>query len=292
MEPGDPDSWARAHLGAGTLAQLHGDLEPARRHLEVAVATLRAGDHHHLTLAAIHNLGMAAINLGDYEVGAELIAEEFAVAEARGDLASMAFASSQLAALANANGDIDNARRLLQAAVQHAEKLGSIEMVANTLTTAALEALFVDDLDLAEQFSSRLSQLGRVPSAPGRHEVVAALVLGRKGDSERAIAKLKAVWAAEFRKLADYRSIAVVMVPVIVELAGLELAAGSAEKAATLLGGSEPLLRGRKRLPHEQRVFDRHRAKVIEAVSADVYEAAFQRGVGFTFDELLDFAIA
>ena len=291
LGPADQDSWGRAHLGAGTLALLHGDLEDSRRHLEIALATLRQGNHPELTMAAIHNLAMAAVRRGDYEVGAKLVAEELATAEARNDLQSMSFASQELASLANATGDIEKGGRLLDAAMQYAEKTGSMEMLSNGLTTAFFEALFVDDLDRANDYSKRLSELGHIPSAPGRQDIVAALVMGRNGDPERALAKIKETWGIEFRKLADYRSIAVVMVEVFVEVAGFELAAGSAEKAAVLLGGSEQLLRGRKRLPHEQRVFERHRVAVMERLTNEEFEAAFGRGLALTFDELLDFAV-
>ncbi|HJQ94623.1 MAG TPA: adenylate/guanylate cyclase domain-containing protein, partial [Acidimicrobiia bacterium] len=218
MEPSGDVSWGRAQLGAGTMALLHGDLGEGRRHLEVALATVRKGDRPDLTSAAIHNLAMAAIRMGDYETGAALIAEEFADAEARHDLQSMAFASQELASLANATGDVEKGGRLLDAAVQFAEKTGSMEMLSNVLTTAFFEALFVDDMERANDYSKRLSELGRIPSAPGRQEIVAALVMGRKGDPERALAKIKKTWGAEFRKLADYRSIAVVMVAVFVEV--------------------------------------------------------------------------
>lgn len=291
LGPADQDSWGRAHLGAGTLALLHGDLEESRRHLEIALATLRQGNHPELTMAAIHNLAMAAVRRGDYEVGAKLVAEELATAEARNDLQSMAFASQELASLANATGDIEKGGRLLDAAVQYAEKTGSMEMLSNGLTTAFFEALFVDDLDRANDYSKRLSELGHIPSAPGRQDIVAALVMGRNGDPERALAKIKETWGTEFRKLADYRSIAVVMVEVFVEVAGFELAAGSAERAAVLLGGSEQLLRGRKRLPHEQKVFERHQVAVMERLTKEEFEAAFGRGLALTFDELLDFAV-
>jgi hypothetical protein len=229
--------------------------------------------------------------MGDYAIGAELVAEELATAEAHNDLQSMAFASQELASLANAVGDTEKGGRLLDSALQHAEKTGSMEMLSNSLTAAFFEALFIDDLDRAEKYSKRLSELGRIPSAPGRQDVVAALVMGRKGDPKGALAKMKNTWGAEFRKLADYRSIAVVMVTVFVEAAGFELAAGSAEKAAVLLGGSEQLLRGRKRLPHEQRVFERQRVAAMESLTKEEFEAAFERGLALTFDELLDFAV-
>lgn len=291
LEPADQQAWGRAQLGAGTMALLHGDLEEGRHHLEIALATLRKGDRPDLTTAAIHNLAMATIRMGDYAIGAELVAEELATAEAHNDLQSMAFASQELASLANAVGDTEKGGRLLDSALQHAEKTGSMEMLSNSLTAAFFEALFIDDLDRAEKYSKRLSELGRIPSAPGRQDVVAALVMGRKGDPKGALAKMKNTWGAEFRKLADYRSIAVVMVTVFVEAAGFELAAGSAEKAAVLLGGSEQLLRGRKRLPHEQRVFERQRVAAMESLTKEEFEAAFERGLALTFDELLDFAV-
>lgn len=291
LEPADQDSWGRAQLGAGTMALLHGDVEESRRRLEIALASLRTGDRPDLTIAAIHNLAIAAVQRGDYEVGAELIAEELASAEARNDLQSMAFASQELASLANATGDIEKGGRLLDAALQYAERSGSMEMLSNSLTAAFFEALFMDDLDRANDYSRRLSGLGQIPSAPGRQDVVAALVMGRQGDPERALAEIKQTWGAEFRKLADYRSIAVVMVEVFVEVAGFELATGSAEKAAVLLGGSEQLLRGRKRRPHEQRFFDGQRVAIMERLTKEEFEEAFGRGLAFTFDELLDFAV-
>lgn len=291
LEPGDQESWGRAQLGAGTMALLHGDLEEGRRHLETALATLRKADRPDLISAAIHNLAMATIRMGDYQTGAELVGEELATAEAHNDFQSMAFASQELASLANASGDTEKGGHLLDEALQYAERSGSMVMLSDSLTTAFFEALFVDDLDRAEEYSRRLSELGRIPSAPGRQDVVAALVLGRRGDPERALTKLKTTWGAEFRKLADYRSIAVVMVEVFVEVAGFELAAGSPEKAAVLLGGSEQLLRGRKRLPHEQKVFERQRMAAMERLTKDEFESAFERGLAMTFDDLLEFAV-
>jgi hypothetical protein len=116
-------------------------------------------------------------------------------------------------------------------------------------------------------------------------------VVGRRGDPERALPIIKRIWATDFRTLADYRSIAGVMTGVFIEVAGLELTSGSPQRAATLLGGSEQLLRGAKRLAHEQRSFDRLRASVLESLSAEEFEVCFQRGFQFAFDELLDFAV-
>ncbi|HEX2421370.1 MAG TPA: AAA family ATPase, partial [Acidimicrobiia bacterium] len=291
MEPSGKVSWGRAHLGAGTLASLHGDLEVARNRLEEAVAALREGDDQDLTLAAVHNLAMVALNLGDHDLGQQLVIEELSSATERGDYSSMAFASQELASLANAAGDVEAGRTRINEAVRYAEETKSIEMLGNVLTTAVFEALLVDDLDRAEEYSERLINMGRIPSAPGRHLVLEALVVGRRGNPQQALSILKNRWAAEFRSLADYRSIAGVMTGIFIEVAGFELTTGSPERAATLLGGSEQLLRGAKRLAHQQRRFDRLRASVEESLPTDEYEACFQRGLHDTFDELLDFAV-
>jgi predicted ATPase/class 3 adenylate cyclase len=291
MDPSTKVSWGRAQLGAGTLASLHGDLELARHRLEAAVVALREGDDQDLTLAAVHNLATAAISLGDYDSGQELVAEELSAAKERGDFSSMAFASQELASLANASGDFEEGRTRIDEAVKYAEETKSVEMLGNVLTTAIFEALLVDDLNHAEEYSQRLGKMGRAPSAPGRHLVLEALVVGRRGDPQRALSIIKRTWATEFRTLSDYRSIAGVMTGMFMEVAGFELTTGSPERAATLLGGSEQLLRGAKRLPHEQRLFDRLRASVLESFSAEEFEFCFQRGFTFAFDELLDFAV-
>jgi hypothetical protein len=58
-----------------------------------------------------------------------------------------------------------------------------------------------------------------------------------------------------------------------------------------LLGGAELLIRGATRLPHEQAVFDRRRLAMEIALGPAAFEQAWQRGLSFSFDELLDFAI-
>ena len=293
LAPEERNAHARALLGAGTLASTHGAWMAAERSLEAAVTGLRVENERGLLSAAIHNLGAVKTALGDYGAASALLTEEFETAAADHDLQSMTFASQQLALLAHARGDDAEARRLFRQAIDFARQAKSIELLGNALSTLAIESLVTSDLASARAASDDLYALGSIPSAPDRHHVIRALVDGRAGgDSAELLRVIKESWARELRQLADYRSIFVVMVEVFTEMARHELALGFTARAATLLGGSEQLLRDSKRLPHQQAHFEEQKAAVQASMPAAEFDAAFHRGLTFPVDDLFDFAIS
>jgi predicted ATPase/class 3 adenylate cyclase len=290
MEGGNSESRSRALLGAGTLALTHNDHVPARRHLEEALAGLRAAGDSRLIAAAMHNLAQAFLGMADYAAASDLIEEELRLAEEYGDLHSAAFALMSLGELDLARGDLTQGSERLARAVQAARATGSVEMLGNTLTTALTSLLSVDDVDSAERYARELDALGRNPNSPGRHLVANGMILARRGDVDNGLAMMES-GISNFRTIRGYERLAGVLRGAFDEWAGLELSRGAAERAATLLGGAEQLVRGAQRLPHEQAAFDRRCLAARSALTPAIYEGAFARGMVFSFDELLDFLL-
>jgi non-specific serine/threonine protein kinase len=288
MNSDDSESRARALLGAGTLALTHSDHIPARRHLEQALAGLRETGNNRLVAAAMHNLAQALMGMADYPAASTLIEEELSFAEKHGDLDIAAFALAALGQLDLTRGDLAQASQRLAKAVETARATGSVELLGNTLTTVLTGLLSVDAVDAAEPYARELDELGRNPNAPGRHLIFNGMMLARRGEVDKGLAMMETA-VADFRTIRGYERLAGVLRGLFDEWAGLELARGAAERAATLLGGAEQLVRGAERLPHEQAAFDRHRAGVESALDPEVFEQAWQKGTSFSFDEFLDF---
>ncbi|MGZ8755200.1 MAG: hypothetical protein ACXW15_08430, partial [Acidimicrobiia bacterium] len=283
-------SRARALLGAGTLALTHNDLIPARRYLEDAVAELRATDDVQLASAAMHNLAQVLFSMADYAAAAALTKEELSVAERHGDRDSAAFALLALGQLDFARGDLTGGIDRMTAAIEVSRATRSIELLGNTLTLTVMELLVVDQIDLATRFAIELDALGRSSNAPGRHLVISGMVLARRGEVVRGLTLMKE-GIANFRTIRGYEKLAGALRGVFDEWAGLEFDTGAVERGATLLGGAQLLIRDATRLPHEQAVFDRRRHAMEIALGPVAFEQAWQRGMSFSFDELLDFAI-
>jgi tetratricopeptide (TPR) repeat protein len=241
-----------------------------------------------LVAAAMHNLGQALLGVADYPAATALIEEELSFAEKHGDLDVAAFALSALGELDLTRGDLAKASARLAKAVETARATGSVELLGNTLTTVLTGLLSVDAVDAADRYARELDELGRNPNAPGRHLIFNGVMLARHGELDRGLAMMESA-IANFRTIRGYERLAGVLRGLFDEWAGLELARGAAERAATLLGGAEQLVRGGLRLPHEQAAFDRRRAGVEGALAPEVFDQAWQKGTSFSFDELLDF---
>ena len=288
MKGADSESRARALLGAGTLALVHNDHIPARRHLESALAGLRVVGNDRLAAAAMHNLGQALLGVADYPAASALIEEELSLAEKNGDLDIASFALTTLGELDLTRGDLAQASLRLAKAVETARATGSVELLGNTLSTAVTGLLSVDEVDAAERYARELYELGRNPNSPGRHLMLNGMLIARRGEVDRGLAMMESA-LDNFRTIRGYARMAGVLRGLFDEWAGLELARGAAERAATLLGGDEQLVRGAQRYPHEQAAFDRRRDAARSALAAEVFERAWQRGLAFSFDEFLDF---
>ena len=284
------ESRARALLGAGTLALTHNDLIPARDFLSMAVTAFRQGGDVRLLLASMHNMGQSLLSLADYPGATALIDEELRLAEEVGDRDSAAFALVTLGDLALARDDRADARERFEQAVSMARATGSVELLGNTLTITVTGLLVVDEVDLARKYVGELQALGRNANAPGRHVVLGGMVVARGGQVEEGLSMMRE-GIANFRTLRGYAKLAGVLRGAFDEWARIESARGASERAATLLGGADQLVGGAKRLPHEQAAVDRGRRAMEDAISPEAFERAWQKGMNFSFDELLDFAI-
>jgi hypothetical protein len=234
--------------------------------------------------------GPCRIGVADYPAATALIDEEMRLAEEVGDRDIAAFALVNLGDLALARDDRADAYGRFEQAVAMARATGSIELLGNTLTVTISGLLAVDEVDRAEKYVDELRALGPNANAPGRHVVMSGMVMARRGEVEEGLSMMRE-GIANFRAIRGYANLAGVLRGLFDEWAGIESARGAAERAATLLGGADQLVRGAKRLPYEQVAADLRRRAIEDAMSAEVFHRAWQKGMNFSVDELLDFAI-
>lgn len=285
---GTESSRSRARLGAGTLAQIQSDLPSARRHLEEAVAGLRAVGDDMLLPAAVNNLGFVLADLGDLAQAAALFEEELSVANERNDLVSVAFGHMSIAGIELARGRIEQGVERYRAAVEAARASSSRDLLGGMLASSGLALLTVDELDPAERYIAELFEMGRQPTAPGRHLVLAGIMASRRGRVLEGL-ELMRTGIVNFRTLPGYQRITGYLRGVFDEWAGVAASQGEGERAATLLAAAEQLRQGASRMPHEQAAFDRRLDQVKRTTEPAAFEKAWQRGEAMSFDDLIDF---
>lgn len=245
-----------------------------------------AGDER-LLFAALHNLGAILTAAGAGDRARPIVEEELALARAKGDQDSESFALNALADLALHEGDLDTARRRYQEAADVARSHDSKLRLADVLTVSALAMLAVDDLATAEKSIEELVSLGSTSFAPGRHHIFQALLLGRRGDMEAARPYL-IEGLGKFQTMPEYREFSGVLRSTLTQWAAVEVANGSPERAATILGAVGALPRPPLGI-HEQRFFDRTTATVEEKLGPEARARAWAVGAQMSVDELIDF---
>ena len=127
---GPPAHRARALLGAGVLARVHGDGDAARAHLTAAAAAaLEAGDQA-VAGEALANLSIVANAAGEMDEAERLLDRAAALVEGAGDAWGVAFALHVRAALVGLRGDGEGSRALRLRALELSRAVGDPETIA------------------------------------------------------------------------------------------------------------------------------------------------------------------
>lgn len=148
--------------GAGIIATMQGDLEPAGAYLDASVGAFRASNDLAGLAQALRDLGYLALIRGDDSSDARAMFEEaLRLAQAHEDARATGAALYLLALLAGHERDYGRARTLTQESLALFRRLGDLWSMSSSLWQLARLALAVDDLGPAETRLHELVELAR-----------------------------------------------------------------------------------------------------------------------------------
>ncbi|HEY3556585.1 MAG TPA: tetratricopeptide repeat protein [Kribbella sp.] len=271
-------AYAKANLGAGTLAFLQCEYDVATERLQTALTQYKELQDKAGTALVLQRLGAVARERGDYGAAEDLHCESYDLYESLGDRAGMAWAHNHLGFVAWLRGDLEIGARRCRRARDSFRVVGDGEGLAWSLISLGAIAQYDGELVEAEdllQESLALSQ------RLGYREGVAwslnqlGVIERRRGVTERAVHLLDES-LAEHRDLGDrWRSASV-----LEELAAVAQLRGRSEYAAFLLGAADGVREViRAPVPQIEKA-DREatRAAVEESLERRAFRAAWSAG--------------
>ena len=277
-------------LGAG--AHIRGDYPAARSlYAEALEVAEHAGDTQRMALA-LSGLGRLALHQGDPEQATVYYTDSMARFRDVGDLRRATLILGNLGVVATHVGDLELARQRLEEHLSNARLLGDLKLTGGAMTNLGVVAYQIGDLDWAadlhQQALDLSDQLG-----DGRLACVAMTNLGlvaaqRQDYGAAARFHLRSLDLAE--SIGERRSIA----EILEELAGVESAAGSAERAATLFGASQALREdiGAPMLGADVARLSDAVAAAVRALGDQAFAAAHQAGRAMSVARAVAFARA
>ncbi|GAA1553275.1 tetratricopeptide repeat protein [Kribbella hippodromi] len=271
-------AWAKANLGAGTLAFLKCEYDAATVRLETALGQYKELGDKAGTALVLQRLGGVARERGDYSAAEDLHCESYDLYESLGDRAGMAWALNHRGFVAWLRGDVEIGARRCRQARDSFRVVGDGEGLAWSLISLGAIAQYGGELDEAEdllQESLALSQ------RLGYREGVAwslnqlGIIERRRGLTERAVHLLDES-LAEHRDLGDRWRTA----SVLEELAAVAQLRGRSEYAAFLLGAADEVREViRAPVPEIEKADHRAtRAAVEAALDRRAFRAAWSAG--------------
>ncbi|ATY98262.1 MULTISPECIES: BTAD domain-containing putative transcriptional regulator [Streptomyces] len=283
------DDWGTAAaLGSRTYhAKLRGDFAAVRRDGEQSLALFRELGDQWGQLQAMVPLQTLAEAVGDYAYAGRLYRDGLRMAEALGLWREVAFQLSGLGRLALLTGDLPGARDLHERARRLAAEQSDMFGEQYAEVGLGLGARRTGELAAAEAHMRRVLDLHRrMGYAPGAPPLILAelgFVAELRGDAAEAL-RLQREGLAVARATGDPRAVALGLEG----LAGAELLAGRAERAARLLGAAAAARESvGVPLPEGERYdIDRISAGTVSILGRAAFEAAFAAGGGPAEDAL------
>lgn len=200
LDEGAPVSELRARVlsGAGMLAYIQGDYEPARARLEESVALARASGDQPITAAALDAMGWAALVQGDHASARPCFEEGLALSMALGQSPGIAVSFASLASAALVEGDYARASTYCEKGLALGRAisaspviglclatLGSIALVQGNSTRA--QGYYVECLTLAwktgHKLLSAVCLIGLAGAAAAQRQASRAARLASAGDA-------------------------------------------------------------------------------------------------------------
>jgi tetratricopeptide (TPR) repeat protein len=179
----------RVLTGAGSMAQLQGDLEKARNLYAEGLAESRAaGDRHQLALAT-RGLGATAYLQGDFRAAREYVEEALQIGRELNDRFAIAASLNRLGDLARVEENFAAAQIFFEESIAILRRLGNITAVSNGLTNLGAVAFALADYQNAGAYFAEAlvtaQEFGGKIVVSHALDGLAALAVER-GDLERA----------------------------------------------------------------------------------------------------------
>jgi predicted ATPase/DNA-binding SARP family transcriptional activator len=278
---------AQALLGSGRLALLQCDYVPAVRRLEAALRLYRELDDPQGIARTLQVLGSVAREQGRYGRSMELHEESLALAEATGDRWAVASAHGYLGFASWLQLDFERAIAECTRALEASRELGDVEGTAWSLISLGAIARYQGDPARAAEL---LTESRSLSERIGFREGIAwsleqlGLIATDRGDPQAAALLRESL--AVHRELRDRWRTA----SVLEDLGALALTLGDAAEAAALLAAAESMRKaiGTVVPPCESRQHSETLAGARAALGEEAFEAAWQRGLMASIDELRD----
>ncbi len=241
---------AKAHYGAGVLAQLQGDYTQSVTHSEQSLALYREGGNDRGMAASLNNLGSVSRDRGEYGRATELYEQSLAIARRLGVAQDIAIIVLNLGVVARYQADYGRAASLYEESLDLLQSTGNLQAIATAMTNLAEVMGYQGNTARAGELFRRSLRLHQ---EIGNKEGVAAGIEGlavtmwREGDPRRAATLSGA--AATLR-----------------ERIGIPI------------------------LPHDRAEFERELAAIKAALGDQDFVAAWAEGVAMDIDDLDDHA--
>jgi predicted ATPase/class 3 adenylate cyclase/Tfp pilus assembly protein PilF len=235
-ESTDPATRALALVGAGTLAEAHGDYGRATEHYYEALALARSHGDNMEAARALTALAVVAQDQGSYDSAARHYDEALLLFRNLRDHVGVAQALVGLGTIAAYRGEGEQAAVLFAEGAQTFSDLGDDRGFGLAKGNLGRLAFFQGDLEQATAHSEQaLATVRRLGDHASVAQVLANLgeIAQRRGEMDRA-GDLYDEALTHFRELGDKRNIAATQVT----LAEVEVAHGDTTRAAALLSES------------------------------------------------------
>jgi class 3 adenylate cyclase/tetratricopeptide (TPR) repeat protein len=289
---GDARQAAWADASIAETAKRQSRFEEATARLEAAIEGFRAVDARDGVGDMLHLAGVIAQLQGDYETARMRYEDSRAVREEIGDVAGVATTDGNLAILAEFAGDLQSAVELTDRSLALRRQIDDRRGTSIGEMNAGYYRILTSDVPGAlRHLEDALAHSREL----GDRQLIAHATF-TLGNAERDAGDLRAaagryVSALELQRELDDRF----SLTFIVEDVGVLLArAGDAVGGFELLGGAEAIrtLIGSPRPGTLEAELAGHFADARSSIGEDAADAAVERGRSWTFDEVLDRAIA
>jgi predicted ATPase/DNA-binding CsgD family transcriptional regulator len=286
---------AEAERGAMICSDLwvfwvtHGPVTDMRRVLAVLIEAIpRAG---RARGSALWTAGSLAMVQNDYAFSRRVFEEAVAIGRATRDADLVARSLAFLSSISWVDSRRDEAAAFGDESLSLARSMQLRGATLRALTSRGYAFLGDGDFDRAIDTAREGVQLSEDLGETWERGILFQLLAGAclaRGDL--AAAASNAQRSASFEHGLDDR---VGLAHTIALLASIEMARGSAERAATLLGGSEGIFQS---IPSQlmEPFREGHERTIVaarEALGDDAYRSAFAAGIGLTRDEIVDYAV-
>jgi len=277
---------ANSLLGAGSLANFHGDVTAARAYYEESLSINRELGKTAGEAVALYYIADLAQDQGDYDNAEKLAQESLRMTTEVGDKRRISYALGLLGEIAIAKGDFGEARSFFLKSLEMSRQLGEKLEISMSLGYLGDIACRLDDFQNALKYSEESLSLSReVGDKEGIAMALSSMgsLARRKGEFQRARTLLTDSLKI-FIETSEKERIA----HTLEQLGGVDVDESQMEEAALLFAAAEALRETMKvpMAPVDRPQYDKDLALVRSTLAGERLTSAWTRGRTTTLEEL------